>query len=172
MEFRKKNTGSRKIKKVSLVFSVFYITTVFGFSFVTFCNSKKTSLKEQLIDHKISTLMDTTELNQNGENPLEGNAEAIAKGAVHYSTMCSVCHGTGAQGSTGPDLLDNAWLHGNDNYATYNIIMNGIRLENMKMNPPRGKMPPYKNILGSHKILEIMAWLADQKSKLKENPDN
>jgi mono/diheme cytochrome c family protein len=145
---------------------------VFLISLLIFGCGKKSDLKENLSDHKIATLGDNLELAENGENPLEGNTEAIANGARHYAAMCAVCHGEGAQGNTGPDLLDNAWLHGSDNFSIYNIMMNGVTTENMKMNPPRGKMPPYKNIFGSRRILEIMAWLSDQKKKLKDNPGN
>lgn len=136
------------------------------------CGKKESDIKAKLAENKVANLADVTELESNGDNPLEGREEAIQNGGRHYAAMCAVCHGEGGQGNTGPDLLDDAYLHGGDNFSIYSIIMNGIRLEHIEMNPPRGKMPGYKNIFGSHRVLEVMAWLSAQKSKQKENPGN
>jgi len=165
------NAGRAPSRWKRMLTGSFYTTALVVFSLTQAggCGKKATGLTEELMGHKIANLGDVTGLNLNGDNPLEGNAEAIANGAKHYETMCMVCHGQGGQGNTGPDLLDNAWLHGGDNFSLYNVISNGIRLEHMKMNPPRGKMPAYKNILGSRRILEVMAWLADQKKKTSEH---
>jgi len=134
------------------------------------CKKEDTEIKEKLMGHKIATLNDNLELMANGVNPLEGDKRAISNGGEHYAAMCVVCHGEGGQGSTGPDLLDDYWLHGSDNFSIYNTVMNGIPIEHIKMNPPRGKMPGYKNILGSYRVLELMAWLADQKNRLNQSP--
>ncbi|MDH4199211.1 MAG: c-type cytochrome [Spirochaetia bacterium] len=172
MIFKKRTevSGFRRSVEMSL-FRIFVISLFYAL-YLT-CGKKPDNISpdstsKELSDHKIISLSDAADLTVNGENPLESNPEAIAHGKGHYAAMCVVCHGENARGNVGPDLLDDVYLHGEDNFSEYKVLMGGISTDHMKMNPPRGKMPGYKNILGPHKVLEIMAWLADAKKNAKD----
>lgn len=160
------NDFSKRLLRILRLSMVFFSMA----AFLSYCGKKqeKKNMDKQLTDHKIISLADPIGLGENGENPLENNPEAIKNGAEHFQAMCGVCHGQDARGNLGPDLLDEFWLHGSDNFTIFDILMNGISIENMKMNPPRGKMPGYRDILGPRKVLEVMAWLSSAREKVAE----
>lgn len=48
---------------------------------------------------------------ETGENPYDGNAEAIAAGKELYNTNCQVCHGAQGEGKMGPSLIDDKYAY-------------------------------------------------------------
>ena len=48
----------------------------------------------------------------------------------------------------------------------FTTIMEGIPMEKLKQNPPKGPMLPHKDSLGPKKILEVMAWLASKNATI------
>ena len=67
---------------------------------------------------------------------------AIAKGdtVFHKSGLCYACHGSNAEGSVGPSLVDAEWLHGDGSYdMIVATVTSGIPAEKAKKGIP---MPP------------------------------
>lgn len=100
-----------------------------------------------------------------GENPYNGNAEAIASGKKHYQTYsCAQCHGAQAQGQTAVGLTGPKY--NNSKTATdkgmFEIIWAGT---NGGMGGKgKGVMDPgnHNNGLSPDEVLKVMAWIRSQ----------
>jgi cytochrome c oxidase cbb3-type subunit 3 len=49
-----------------------------------------------------------------------------AAGAAIYATTCAACHGDQGQGLIGPNLTDDAWIHGGSAADIYTTISEGV----------------------------------------------
>ncbi|MGI9071437.1 MAG: c-type cytochrome [Bryobacteraceae bacterium] len=87
------------------------------------------------------------------DNPLTHNAQAVKDGEKLFSMMnCDGCHGGGALGWVGPNLVDGRWRYGGADGEVYHSIFYGR---------PRG-MPAYGGILSSESIWRIITYLRAQ----------
>ncbi|MCB1173784.1 MAG: c-type cytochrome [Leptospiraceae bacterium] len=100
-------------------------------------------------------------------NPLAGNPEAIAAGEQTFQQICAACHKADGTGLIGPNLTDKEWLHGNSDVALFNVIMEGVSMEQVKQNPPKGPMPPHKASLGAEKVWQVIAYLQNKNKNIK-----
>jgi cytochrome c oxidase cbb3-type subunit 3 len=57
--------------------------------------------------------------------------EAIAAGQKQFGLTCAACHGPQAQGLIGPNLTDNAWLHGGKLSEIRKTIVEGVPAKGM-----------------------------------------
>lgn len=103
---------------------------------------------------------------EDGVNPLRDDADSIAAGEEVYAANCAACHGKEGLGQVGPNLIDAEWLHGNTDKQVYDSIMVGISAENVKQNPPKGIMPAHDKLIGSRKVLQVMAYLTDKNNSI------
>lgn len=95
------------------------------------------------------------------KNPYEGQSEAIAKGAMLFSSDCSSCHGSGGQGD-GPaaaglnpkpkNLAQNQASLG-DGYLYWRISEGGL------IEPFNSVMPAWKGLLEEDEIWQIVAFI-------------
>lgn len=77
------------------------------------------------------------------ENPLAGDAEAIAAGERHFAAFnCAGCHAPLGGGGMGPPLSDNEWIYGDEPAQIYLSIVHG-RAQGM---PAFGSMLPGKTV--------------------------
>lgn len=60
------------------------------------------------------------------------DAAGIAEGKATYSSMCMPCHGANGEGSVGPNLTDNYWLHGGKINDIFKTIKYGVPAKGMK----------------------------------------
>ncbi|MCC6274411.1 MAG: c-type cytochrome [Leptospiraceae bacterium] len=100
-----------------------------------------------------------------GSNPLRGQAEAIEEGKKNFAGICAACHGPEAKGIIGPSLVDAEWLHGSTDKEIFDVVMKGIPVEKTKLK--KGPMPPHEASMGSEKVYQILAWIADKNPSLK-----
>lgn len=77
----------------------------------------------------------------------EGVAEA---GESVFTMNCAACHGTRGEGQIGPNLTDNAWLHGNDLADIHRVIEEGV--------PSKG-MPAWGPILQREDMIAVIAYV-------------
>lgn len=110
--------------------------------------------------------LEQVSLTEEGVNPLRGDQEAIKAGEGHFQAKCAACHGTDAKGRNGPNLTDGEWLHGNSDEVVYGLVMEGIKADQKKLEGG-GIMPAHNRSLGSTKVLQVMAWMADMNPSLK-----
>ena len=84
---------------------------------------------------------------------------AIARGASVFRAQCSQCHGAGAAGATGyPNLLDNAWLWGDDLESISFSVRHGIRNETDE-DARWSEMPAFGDILEASEIASLAEFL-------------
>lgn len=118
---------------------------------------------------KIDSALFTTEQSKKflstGENPYNGNAEAIASGKKHYQTYsCAQCHGAQAQGQTAAGLIGPKFNHSKSatDKGMFEIIWAGT---NGGMSAKgQGVMDPTNksNGLSPDEILKLIAWVRSQ----------
>jgi cytochrome c-L len=89
---------------------------------------------------------------ETGENPYNGNAEAIAAGKALYNEQCQVCHKPDGSGGMGPSLIDDKVV--NERAATdlgmFEIIHSGAS----------GAMRPFsKRGMKQDDMLKIIAYI-------------
>jgi cytochrome c oxidase cbb3-type subunit III len=64
----------------------------------------------------------------------------VEGGRALYETHCAVCHGQSGEGLIGPNLTDDAWLHGGDAMDVFKSIRDGIPSAGMpNWGPPLGE---------------------------------
>ncbi|MCH7875680.1 MAG: cytochrome c [Gemmatimonadetes bacterium] len=69
-------------------------------------------------------------------------AQMIETGAALYggAGLCAVCHGANGEGSIGPDLADDEWVHSDGSYdAIVHQILEGVPADKSESGVP---MPP------------------------------
>lgn len=86
----------------------------------------------------------------------------IEEGKTIYSEMsCFACHGMNGEGNAiGPNLTDNAWIHGCDFQSVFNIIKNGSVAKGMAA---------YKTQLSDSRIQLVTSYVLSLKGS---NPAN
>ena len=70
----------------------------------------------------------------------------IAKGKVVFSDNCSGCHGMRAEGSFGPNLTDNYFLHGHHYLNVHHIVKHGNK---------KGGMTAFAHHLTHHQLKDV-----------------
>ena len=73
-----------------------------------------------------------------------------AGGRSIYKQYCAVCHGSEGLGGTGPNLVDDEWLHGSSREAVIRSIAEGY--------PQRG-MAGWKHVIGDIEIEQVTAFI-------------
>jgi cytochrome c oxidase cbb3-type subunit 3 len=63
--------------------------------------------------------------------------EALEEGKQTYAQNCAACHGPAGGGMIGPNLTDDAWLHGGQPMEIHHTVAEGVLAKGM---PPWGKM--------------------------------
>lgn len=79
--------------------------------------------------------------------------ELAEAGAAIYQTNCTACHGTALEGGIGPNLHDDAWIHGGAPEAVLATITNGVAAKGM---------PAWGSILGPEKVRQVTAYVLTQ----------
>lgn len=54
------------------------------------------------------------------------NHDFIDEGEAKYASTCAACHGQAGEGGIGPNLTDNAWIHGGSPMDIHHIIDVGV----------------------------------------------
>jgi mono/diheme cytochrome c family protein len=86
-------------------------------------------------------------------NPLGADRDAAQQGERLFGSMnCDGCHGGGALGFAGPNLVDGRWRYGGGDAGVYQSIFYGR---------PQG-MPAYGGILSSGTIWQLVTYLKTQ----------
>ena len=86
----------------------------------------------------------------------------LEEGKTIYGEMnCFACHGMNGEGNAiGPNLTDDAWIHGCDFQSVFNIIKNG--------NPAKG-MTAFKGQISDSKMQKVSSYIV---SLAGTNPEN
>jgi cytochrome c oxidase cbb3-type subunit 3 len=71
-------------------------------------------------------------------------------GSKVYASKCAACHGANGQGSIGPNLTDDHWLHGGSLVEVARSVREGI--------PDKG-MPPWGAVIGAEEVHAVTAYI-------------
>ena len=75
---------------------------------------------------------------------------ATNEGAATFATTCAPCHGDRGEGKIGPNLTDDAWLHGGKATEVFHTVSRGV--------PDKG-MPGWEQSLGHRKTEKVAAFV-------------
>lgn len=78
------------------------------------------------------------------------DAAALAKGKEVFVSRCAPCHGPAAGGLIGPNLTDNAWIHGGTLREIQTVIENGVLDKGMLA---------WKSMLSKEDILNTVVYI-------------
>ncbi len=87
--------------------------------------------------------------------------EIIKKGRTIYVTNCASCHMPDGQGSIGPNLVDDYWLHGGSIQDIYAVIKNGVQEKGMI---------PWGPVLSPEQIRDVSFYIKSIKGTNPANP--
>lgn len=86
---------------------------------------------------------------------LSHDPSTVAKGKDVFVANCSACHKADGSGLIGPNLTDNAWIHGGKPDQIYKTINDGV---------PDKQMPTWGPILGPERIQSVTAYVLSLKN--------
>ena len=78
------------------------------------------------------------------------DAVALSLGKENYLKNCAACHGRAGEGTVGPNLTDEYWIHGGDIKNVFRVITNGV--------PEKG-MTSWKQQLSASEIQEVSSFV-------------
>jgi len=144
----------------AIVFAVLY------FMFYHFGGNGKNPwdiLAQDLEDVKMQQLTAAPKSSGPGKAVLQAalaNPDIKKHGEQIYGAKCASCHGGRGEGSIGPNLTDNYWLHKGEVSEIYHTIAEGVLDKGM---------PPWKTMLKPDELVAITAYV---KSLQGTNPPN
>lgn len=121
------------------------------------------NLQDEEYAAEMAAVVQNANANANNTAVVLTEEEMLAEGQkLFVDKTCVTCHGAAGEGNAiGPNLTDNAWIHGGSDEAVFNVIKNGV--------PEKG-MTPYKDQLTDSKIKSLVFYI--QKSLKGSNPPN
>ena len=82
-------------------------------------------------------------------------------GAANFAAICAACHGQAGEGTIGPNLTDEYWLHGSSPSEVWVSIAEGF---------PQQGMPPMQDQLGEEERAQVMAYVYSLVGTAPPNP--
>jgi cytochrome c oxidase cbb3-type subunit 3 len=108
----------------------------------------------QAIEAKRSLSAPVTDSSLGG---LMSDAPTMMEAKALFELRCSPCHGEQAQGLIGPNLTDNAWLHGQGGLLDiYQVVQNGVLDKGM---------PAWGRQLTPNELRKVVAFVGTQRGK-------
>jgi cytochrome c oxidase cbb3-type subunit 3 len=87
---------------------------------------------------------------------LSKDEAAVARGKVTFTAICAACHAANGEGLVGPNLTDNAWIHGAKPMAMHLVVAEGVIAKGM---------PSWKATLGDSGTKDVIAFVLTLKGK-------
>lgn len=81
---------------------------------------------------------------------MTSDAAATTDGAAVFASTCAVCHGAQGEGKIGPNLTDDAWLHGGKPEDVFKTVSTGVADKGM---------PAWEASLGRSKTQHVTAFV-------------
>lgn len=79
----------------------------------------------------------------------------VKQGQEAFMQTCAACHGQKGEGLIGPNLTDNAWLHGGTPMAIHKVVSQGVVAKGM---------PAWERTLGAERMRSLVAYLLTLKN--------
>jgi len=95
------------------------------------------------------------------ENSVVFEASMVAAGQSIYLANCAACHGNAGEGTIGPNLTDNFWIHGGEIKDIFRTVKYGV--------PEKG-MVPWEQTLTPAQIAEVSSYIVSLRGTSPANP--
>lgn len=92
---------------------------------------------------------------------LSKDEEVVEEGQEVYAAYCASCHGPDGGGLIGPNLADNAWLHGGAPDQVYTTIRAGVLAKGM---------PAWEKLLSAEQLTNVSAYVVSLAGTTPTNP--
>ncbi len=136
--------------------TMFYVTIVFGIGYMLHFHVFKTgSLQTEEYEMEVEQAAILAAKNADDPNAVTDykvltEATALENGKKTFIQNCAACHGQNAEGTVGPNLTDEYWLHGGDVNDIFKTVKFGV--------PAKG-MVPWQGKLTKDQILEVSSYI-------------
>ncbi|RDV13566.1 cytochrome c class i [Pontibacter diazotrophicus] len=146
--------------------TMFYATIVFAIGYMLHFHVFKTGALQaeeyemEMEQAAILAAMTPDDPNAVTDYEVMTDATALENGKQTYIQNCAACHGQNAEGTVGPNLTDEYWLHGGDVNDIFKTIKYGV--------PAKG-MVPWQGKLTKDEILEVSSYILSLQGS---NPEN
>lgn len=87
--------------------------------------------------------------------------EVVARGRATFAQMCASCHGPDGGGVIGPNLTDDAWLHGGTGLAIHQTVVEGVLAKGM---------PAWGTMLAPEQVEAVVAYVLTLRGTTPTNP--
>ncbi len=144
---------------------MFYATIVFSFVYMWYYHINQdghvqdNEYQQEIVDAEILMKQMSEKVNENTATLLT-DAARISKGAEIYQQNCKACHGALGEGTVGPNLTDDYWLHGSDIKQIFKTIKYGV---------PQKGMISWQAQLSPSQIQEVSSYITTLRGT---NPPN
>jgi cytochrome c oxidase cbb3-type subunit 3 len=141
----------------------FYITIVFAVVYLAYyhmASDGNIMQNEYIAEIKAAEHQKAEQMKLASENITEVNvvalndAQHLSEGKLIYDNFCMPCHGVAGQGTVGPNLTDEFWIHGGGIKNVFKTINYGV--------PAKG-MIAWKAQLPPKKIQEVASYILSMK---------
>lgn len=147
---------------------VFYVTVIWGFGYLGYYllwkgNSQDAEYANEIAEAKSAvTAPKSSGIDENNIVLVSTDNDIESGRQLYAAKTCATCHGAAGEGNQiGPNLTDNAWIHGNTPNDVFKTIKHGY---------PANGMLAQKDNLTDKQILEVTSYIL---VKLKgSNPSN
>ncbi|MEI6740297.1 MAG: cbb3-type cytochrome c oxidase N-terminal domain-containing protein [Gemmatimonadaceae bacterium] len=92
---------------------------------------------------------------------LAADHEAMEEGQKTFTTNCAACHRADGGGLIGPNLTDDAWIHGGTITDIYTTVTKGVLEKGM---------PSWEKVLKPQQLAEVVAYVTTLKGTHPANP--
>lgn len=145
---------------------MFYATIIFGFVYMWYYhinqdgNVQANEYKQEIVDAEVLMKQMSEKVNENTATILT-DAARISKGAELFQQNCKACHGAKGEGTVGPNLTDDYWLHGADIKQIFKTIKYGV---------PQKGMIAWQAQLSPSQIQEVASYIVTLRGTNPPNP--
>jgi len=87
--------------------------------------------------------------------------DVVAAGKATFAQMCASCHGPDGGGVIGPNLTDDAWIHGGTGLAIHKTVTEGVLAKGM---------PAWGTMLAPDKVDAVVAYVLTLRGTRPANP--
>lgn len=146
--------------------TMFYVTIVFAIGYMlhyhVFMSGPLQAEEYEMEMQEAALFASKTEDDPNAVTDYKPLTDAVAleSGKSIYAANCAACHGTEGQGTVGPNLTDEYWLHGGEVNEIFKTVKFGV--------PAKG-MVPWQGKLSKDQMLEVSSYILSLKGS---NPAN
>ena len=92
---------------------------------------------------------------------LREDATALDLGRTTFGQMCASCHGPDGGGVIGPNLTDDAWLHGESAMEIYTVVSEGVLAKGM---------PAWGTMLAPEQVEAVVAYVLTLRGTTPASP--